>query len=375
MTNCAKRLIVSFCLSGVMFSGTCLRAQQADSTHADSLGRTAFRTTNVVPYAPSGLERTIDLVLSGGAGLYDRGSTSGFQAMANADFFARTSSLNLTAGFHFGFSKPATEGLTLGLRFPISETDPNHGIFADVALLVTDNGQDSDAFQTGLRGALAARSGLFEYRLAAEFRRLPFSGGPLEAWGGVEAGFAFNLLREGIREPSRKDSLWAALKYIASAQDFEDLQRVQSSAELDRWLDSFWESRNPTGSPRNEVREEYMRRIRFANEHYGTEHHLGVATDMGRVLLLYGEPDRTENAFSTVSQDRKYQLWVMEGRVKGYQTAIFLFVALEGGRYSAYYVGQGGFREVYSNVRGEYSDGIPSDLPPAMLNYVQTFGR
>lgn len=359
---------------------TALHAQAPDSLRADSLVRSASVASSVSPFDPPARERAIDAVITGGSGFFRQGSTAPFQATANADFFARTSALDLTAGFHYGFSEPATAGLTLGLRFPIAESDRTHGFYGDVALLVLDNGRDSDAFQTGLRGAIAARSGMIEGRLAAEIRRLPFGGGQFEAWAGVELGLAFNLLHEGLHAPTRKDTLQAALKYIATSQQLEDLQS-SSDAELDAWLDRFWRQRNVTGSNRNEAREEYERRIRKANEQYGTEKHLGVATDMGRVLLLYGEPDRIENGFSTdnpdqkyqtYSPDRKYQLWVIEGRLKGYQTAIFLFVTLEGGRYSAYYVGRGGYREVYSNVRGEYSDGIPTDLPPAMLNFVQS---
>jgi GWxTD domain-containing protein len=230
---------------------------------------------------------------------------------------------------------------------------------------------------------------MLECRLAAEIRELPFGGEHFEAWGGVELGLAFNLLHEGLHAPSRKDTVQAALKYIATSEQLEDLQS-SSDDDLDTWLNRFWRQRNVTGSARDEVRAEYERRIRRANEQYGTESHMGVATDMGRVLLLYGEPDRIENGFSTdnpdqnyqtgspdrkyqaYSPDRKYQLWVLEGRVKGYQTAIFLFVTLGSDRYSAYYTGRGGYREVYSNVRGEYSDGIPGDLPPAMLNFVQS---
>jgi len=35
--------------------------------------------------------------------------------------------------------------------------------------------------------------------------------------------------------------------------------------------------------------------------------------------------------------------------------------------------GHGEFREIYSNVAGEPSEGIPTDLPSAMANYIEGF--
>jgi GWxTD domain-containing protein len=348
--------------------------KERPTSKADSIQRTAFQPTGTVIFG-SRPRRSIDLALTGGAGTYNNGTITAFQPTANADFFAQTSELDLTAGFHWGFSNPSTKAITLGLRFPIMQSeDGASGFFADAALLFIDNGSDTDAFSTGLRAALAARTGAFECRLAGEIRTFPFGGNTFEGWAGLEAGFVLNLLREESTEPTPKDSLRAELRYIATSAEMDALDKASSSEEIDRWLDRFWQARNVTGSARNEAREEYMRRVRIANEKYGTPRKMGVTTDQGRVLLLYGQPDHLETANSLVyGADRKYELWIDENRVHGHQTALFLFVSSQLSAARGTYEGHGDYREVYSNLPGEPSEGLPSDLPSNMLSYIEGF--
>ncbi len=369
------------------------QAQQPDSVRADSLHHLAF-TAEESNIPPQRLGRTIDLALTGGIGYHALGTTAPLQATANADFFARTNNLDFTAGFHWGFSDLATKSLSVGLRFPITESESlRSGVFADAGLLFTDNGADSDAFSTGFRAALAARSTPLEYRFAVEMQRFPSSGEPLEAWAGLEIGFFFNVLREKANGLSPKDSLRAELRYIATSAELDALDKANSEAEIDEWLNRFWRARNITGSPMNEARQEYMRRVRLANKRYGTPRRMGVSTDMGRVLLIYGEPDRVETGPSTLEPERRYVLWIDDNRVKGYPTAFFLFVSsygafeisqspiqngqIESGTFEntagGTFEGHGEFREVYSNVAGEPSEGLPSDLPVAMANYIEGF--
>jgi len=374
--------------------GSCrVFAQQPDSVATDSLHRLAFSATesSIAPPMP---RRTIDLAITGGIGYYAQSTTAALQPEANADFFARSPVLDFMAGFHWGFSEPATKALAIGMRFPISESENlRSGVFADAALLFTDNGEDSDAFSTGFRAAVSARSTPFEYRFAVEVRRLPLSGEPIQAWAGLELGFFFNLLREEATGLTPKDSLRAELHYIATSSELESLGSAASEAEIEQWLNRFWSARNVTGSPVNEERVEYMRRVALANKNYGTPLRMGVMTDMGRVLLLYGQPDRVEPAQSTIGSDRQYVLWVAASRVKGYPTAFFLFVSahgafeitpnpiqtgqIESGNFEntagGTFEGHGEFREIYSNVAGEPSEGIPTDLPPAMANYIEGF--
>ncbi len=348
--------------------------KERPTSKPDSIQQTAFQPTGTVVFA-SRPRRSIDLALTGGAGTYNNGIMTAFQPTANADFFAQTSELDLTAGFHWGFSNPSTKAITLGVRFPITESeDGASGFFADAALLFIDNGSDTNAFSTGLRIAIAARTGPFECRIAGEIRSFPFGGDAFEGWAGIEIGFVMNLLREESLEPTPKDSLRAELRYIATSAEMDALDKATSSEETDRWLDRFWQARNVTGSPQNDAREEYMRRVRIANEKYGTPRKMGVTTDRGRVMVLYGQPDHVETANSVVyGADRKYELWIDENRVHGHQMALFLFVSSQYSVARGTYEGHGDYREVYSNLPGEPSEGLPSDLPATMQNYIESF--
>ena len=355
-------------------------SQQPDSTkvhlsgQADTTHQTIFPATNGgIFQAPH--RRSIDLAITGGAGYYRQGTTTAFQPTANADFFAQTSNLDLTAGLHWGFSNPSTAGLSLGLRFPIQESDDEtSGIFADAALLFTDNGTDTVAFSTGLRAALATRTGPFEFRIAGEVRRFPSGGDPLLLWGGIELGFVLNVQREDVSGPTPKDSLHQALRYIATSDELDQLDKTTSSMEIGLWLDTFWQKRNVTGSSQNDAREEYMHRVRLVNEKYGTPRMMGVSTDQGRVYLLYGKPDQIEAANSINGADRRFELWTDDNRVQGHQMAFFLFVSSQYSDAKGIYEGHGDYREIYSNVGGEPSDGVlPSDLPVSMQNYIESF--
>jgi GWxTD domain-containing protein len=353
-------------------------SQQADSakTHIsgirDSTHQAIFSVTNTSLFQPPH-RRSIDVAITGGAGYYRQGAISPFQPTANADFYAQTTDLDLTAGFHFGFSDPYTAGLSFGLRFPIAESeDGASGFFADGALLITDNGVDTVAFSTGLRAALAERTGPLEIRLAGEVRRFPFDG-PFLGWAGLELGFVINLEREEVSAPTPKDSLRAALRYIATSAELDELDKASATDEINTWLDRFWQARNVTGSPHNDARIEYMNRVQYVNQHYGTLRTMGTNTDQGRVYLLYGKPDRIEVENSVSGADKKYALWIDEDRIKGYHTALFLFVSSNFSNARGTYEGHGEFREIYSNVNGEPSEGIPYDLPPAMQNYIEGF--
>ena len=336
----------------------------------DSMQKTAFTSTNNSTFSVEP-RRTIDMVLAGGAGQYATGTSTIFQPTANADFFARSSELDLSAGLHWGFSDPSTKAFTLGLRFPVSEQeDRSSGIYADADLLFIDNGADSDAFSTGFRAAIAAKWNFIEGRIAGEIRRFPFNGEKTQAWAGIELGISLNLLKEESFEMTPKDSLRAELRYIATTQELKDLDAVRSSDDLDEWLDRFWKARNVSGTLQNDARAEYMDRVQYVNATYGSPIQMGVNTDQGRVVLLYGKPDAIESVKSVIAgSDRRFTLWIYENRLKGYRHAVILFLHDD----KVVYQNHGDYRQIYSNIPGEYSEGIPIDLPTSMYNYIQSF--
>lgn len=83
------------------------------------------------------------------------------------------------------------------------------------------------------------------------------------------------------------------LKYIASKDEMKQLERAKKEEQHTAFL-KFWEVHDPTpGTSSNELKEEYYRRIVFANENFSgfTE---GWKTDMGMVYVKLGPPDSIE---------------------------------------------------------------------------------
>ncbi|NIT35353.1 MAG: GWxTD domain-containing protein [candidate division Zixibacteria bacterium] len=83
----------------------------------------------------------------------------------------------------------------------------------------------------------------------------------------------------------------------------KELALVASEAELAAFdalpaeekpifVENFWERRDPDRStPTNEFKNAFYQRYYYVQEHFTTPFREGVATDMGRVYLKYGEPD------------------------------------------------------------------------------------
>jgi GWxTD domain-containing protein len=67
--------------------------------------------------------------------------------------------------------------------------------------------------------------------------------------------------------------------------------KAMSKGEREVFLHHFWGEMDGTpGTARNEVKEEFERRIAYVNAHYG-ETVKGIFTDRGRIYVRYGEPD------------------------------------------------------------------------------------
>jgi GWxTD domain-containing protein len=84
--------------------------------------------------------------------------------------------------------------------------------------------------------------------------------------------------------------------YIISKQEREAFLHAASDEERDRFIERFWEVRNPTpGSPNNSYRTEHYRRIEYADQYFGHASHTdGWKTDMGRIYITLGEPSQRQ---------------------------------------------------------------------------------
>ncbi len=82
--------------------------------------------------------------------------------------------------------------------------------------------------------------------------------------------------------------------YILTEQERDVFQKLTTAEEKDRFIEQFWQRRDPDPSTAaNEAREEHYRRIAFVNQHFGSGIP-GWKTDRGRIYVMFGEPDQKE---------------------------------------------------------------------------------
>jgi len=84
--------------------------------------------------------------------------------------------------------------------------------------------------------------------------------------------------------------------YIITAKERADYLKLTTDEARENFIEQFWERRNPNpGSKENEFKEEYYRRIAYANEHFASSIRPGWKTDRGRIYILYGPADEVES--------------------------------------------------------------------------------
>jgi len=97
------------------------------------------------------------------------------------------------------------------------------------------------------------------------------------------------------------------LRYIATDEEYKRLKEAEGEERREVWLE-FWKERDPTpGTPANEMRTEYYRRIEYANTNFSVVS-TGWRTDRGRVYVVYGPPDDIERHPMEID-GRPYQIW------------------------------------------------------------------
>jgi GWxTD domain-containing protein len=90
----------------------------------------------------------------------------------------------------------------------------------------------------------------------------------------------------------------------------ETLLNLGTEQERDGLIEHFWEIRNPSpGSGQNEFKEEFYRRVAWADAHYGRYAGSdGWRTDMGRTYILFGRP-QTSTSYLANQELHPIELW------------------------------------------------------------------
>lgn len=97
------------------------------------------------------------------------------------------------------------------------------------------------------------------------------------------------------------------LRYIAYSDELKKLTKSKKDKKEENFR-AFWAKRDPTPeTPKNELMDEYYRRIQYANDKFGTWQD-GWKTAMGMIFVLFGPPDDIEvNMYGR--DGRHYQRW------------------------------------------------------------------
>ena len=82
--------------------------------------------------------------------------------------------------------------------------------------------------------------------------------------------------------------------YIITNAEKSAFLALKTDADRETFINNFWEIRNPDpNSPTNLFRDEYYRRLAYANDHFGSPgRHDGWRTDRGMVYITLGPPQQ-----------------------------------------------------------------------------------
>lgn len=140
------------------------------------------------------------------------------------------------------------------------------------------------------------------------------------------------------------DKLFAESKYIATKSEIDQYKKLDSLNAKREFLFRFWKNRDTDlSTARNEFKDEYMKRVLYANENFSVAGKEGYLSDRGRVYLIYGPPDQRD-FYHSESNMKPYEIWFYNDIEGGVQ---FIFGDISG---------FGNYQLLHSTKRGEVND-------------------
>jgi len=103
---------------------------------------------------------------------------------------------------------------------------------------------------------------------------------------------------------------YSKVRVIITPEEEEVFFRLESDFQRDEFMIRFWRVRDPSaGTPKNEYKDEYERRLEYVEKHYGRDSpRPGRRTERGRMYLLLGEPMNVK-AFPNTQQGYPAEMW------------------------------------------------------------------
>ncbi len=111
--------------------------------------------------------------------------------------------------------------------------------------------------------------------------------------------------------PTTKEDIDLALRQMSYILDPDTLKKYLKAplAEKQKFFERYWKERDPDPSTaKNELKDEYFRRVNYANQHFSTMTLDGWQTDRGRILIKFGFPDDIERHPFEIDSP-PYEIW------------------------------------------------------------------
>ncbi|MEW6196604.1 MAG: GWxTD domain-containing protein [Bacteroidota bacterium] len=140
------------------------------------------------------------------------------------------------------------------------------------------------------------------------------------------------------------DNMFSQVKYISSQNEIERYGKLDSLNAKREFLFNFWLNRDTEPStPQNEFKDEYIRRVAYANDNFKHANKEGYLSDRGRVYLTYGQPDQRD-FYPNEPNLKPYEVWFYN-QIEGGVSFIFADVT-----------GFGNYELLHSTKRGDVRD-------------------
>jgi GWxTD domain-containing protein len=147
--------------------------------------------------------------------------------------------------------------------------------------------------------------------------------------------FVFSLMSCGggpkfELDPTSRD-FYETARLIMTRQENRIFRHLPDKESREEFITDFWLKRDPDSeTEENEFREEFFRRIEYANEHF-FEGPPGWKTDRGRMYIYFGAPDRMDGSpMTNMPGLRGWILWVYYR----YGFAVYFFDRRGDGQYN-----------------------------------------
>lgn len=156
---------------------------------------------------------------------------------------------------------------------------------------------------------------------------------------------SFETSEYAVMSEEEVEQAFEHIQVIATERERRRLRSIRDLDEKRLFLMEFWKLRDPDAATAgNEFKEDFYRRLQYANERYSSNRGEGWKTDRGRVVIKYGFPTAIEPHL----YDRgmmPYEIW-QYNNIPGEGQAMFVFADRDG---------FGEFITIHSTVAGERS--------------------